>query len=98
MKVSLTCADGVLDGRTLVESDLVIAADGADGTSQRRAQNGRKRSGRTLAANRVLRRRTGASSAPSVSAQLASHALRHRHQRRIGRTGQVRLFELNRLN
>ena len=81
-----TCADRVLDGRALVESDLVVAADGADGTAVSGAQHRTVGGSRTLAAHRVVAGRTGAGRAVAVRAQIARPATHDGHRwRRSGR-------------
>ena len=69
---ALTCADGILDGRTLVQRHLIVAAHGTDGAGQRRAEHRAERSGRTFAADGVLRLGTGSGRAPTVLALFAS--------------------------
>lgn len=73
-----TCADSVLDGRALVERDLVVAADGADGAAVSGAEDGAVGRRRALAADRVVSRGTGTSSPVAVRAQIARLAAHHR--------------------
>ena len=53
--MQITCTDGVLNGRALVQRDLIVTTHGTDGAAQRRAQDGTVRSGRTFATHRILR-------------------------------------------
>jgi len=73
-----TCADSVLDGRALVERDLVVPADGADGAAVGGAEDGAVGRRRALAADRVVSRGTGTSSPVAVRAQIARLAAHHR--------------------
>lgn len=71
----VTCADGVLDGRALVQRHLVVTAHGTERAAERRAQHGAERSGRTLAADGVVAVRAGSRRAPTVLAQVAGPTL-----------------------
>ena len=53
--MQITCTDGVLNGRALVQRDLIVTTHGTDGAAQRRAQDGTVRSGRTVATHSVRR-------------------------------------------
>lgn len=68
------CADSVLDGRALVERDLIVAADGANRTAVSGAENGAVRRRGAFAADRVVSRGTRTSSAVAVRAQVARFA------------------------
>lgn len=73
-KTKPTGADRVLDGGALVERDLVIPANGADGTAGGRAQDGRVGGGRALPAHRVVSGGAGACRPVSVRAEVAGLA------------------------
>ena len=49
-----TCTDRVHDGRTFVQRDLIVSADGADGTAVRGAQYGAVGRSWALATHRVV--------------------------------------------
>lgn len=75
----LTGADSVLNGRALVQRDLIFSADRANRAAERRAQYRAVRRRRTFSADRVVSRGARTSRPVAVRAQLARPASENWH-------------------